>query len=333
MKIALYWKKLKSNTVQCQLCPNFCVIKPELLGKCGTRKNINGKLFSIVYGKPVAANADVIEKKPLYHFLPGSLSFSIATIGCNLFCKHCQNWEISRASFFEVPEITPEEIVEEAKENGCSSIAYTYTEPTVFYEYMLDIAKLAKKQGLKNVIVSNAYINEEPLAELCKYIHAANIDLKAMNEKFYKEICSAKLQPVLEAIKLLFEKKIWLEITNLVIPKKNDSQASITKLVNWILENLGQDVPLHFSRFFPAYKMLNLQPTPVEKLIKAKEIALQKGMKFVYIGNILAKEHNSTYCPNCKELLIERSALFVENIKLKQGKCPKCGTKIPGVWQ
>jgi len=333
MKEALYYKKLKENLVQCQLCPHFCTLKPDQPGKCKVRRNIKGKLISENYSKLISANPDFIQKKPFYHFLPGTLSYSIATVGCNLACQHCQNWQISQAGINDIPiqTTTPEEVVKNAISSNCKSISYTYTEPTIMYEFMLDTCKIAKKHKLKNNIVSNGFINPEPLKHLCKYIDAANIDLKAFNEKFYKETCLARLKPVLESLKILKENNIHIEITTLLIPTKNDNLKEIEKMCKWIKTNLSKDIPLHFSRFFPYYKSLNIQPTPIETLKKAKGIA-KKYLNYVYLGNIILKEANNTYCPKCHQLLIERSQLELIQNNLKKNKCPNCKSEIYGIW-
>lgn len=340
LKEALFYKILKSKeeagNVQCQLCPRFCIIKQGERGVCGTRGNMNGKLFSLVYGKPCSIAIDPIEKKPFYHFLPGSKSLSIATVGCNLKCLHCQNFEVSQAKVEDVPYIqaTPEQIVEQTKNAQAKSISYTYTEPTVFYEYMIDTAKIAKRTEtkLKNNIVSNGYINPAPLKKLCTYIKAANIDLKG-NALFYEKICQAKIEPVLETIKMLHEKKVWLELTNLIIPGYNDDVEEIKKLVSWILENLGKDVPLHFSAFYPCYKLTNIQATQPEFLIKARIIAKQQGLYHVYTGNINDIEGSTTFCPSCGAAVIKRQGFKVIENKLKRDKCPNCKNKVAGVWQ
>jgi len=334
MKEASYYKKLKNENVQCLLCPKNCVIKKDSYGFCNSRKNIDGKLYSIVYSNPDAVHIDPIEKKPLYHFLPGSKALSIGTIGCNLECKHCQNWTMSRAKPEEIAiqNISPEEIVEIAIKNNCKIISYTYNEPTVFFEYMLNCAKIAKKKGIKNMIVSNGFINEEPLKELCKYIDGANIDLKAFNNKFYKDICSAWIEPVLESLKILKQRKVWLEVTNLIIPILNDDLKEIKKMCIWIKENLGADVPLHFTAFYPSYKLLDLPGTSPEILKKARKIALNIGIKHSYVGNVFAAEENNTYCPKCGRLLIERSGFGIIKNNIKNNKCP-CGEKIAGIFE
>ncbi|RLE44294.1 AmmeMemoRadiSam system radical SAM enzyme [Candidatus Woesearchaeota archaeon] len=332
MHKAKYWRVLKDKTVQCQLCPRFCTIQPSHIGNCKTRKNIDGTLYAINYAKPVAVHIDPIEKKPLFHFLPSSTSFSIGTAGCNLHCKYCQNWQISQASPEDIPyyNILPEKIVEDALKNKCKSISYTYTEPNVFYEYVLDTAKIAKNKAVKNVLVTNAYINEKPASELYRYIDAANIDLKSFSDEFYKKICDASLEPVLKTIKLAKKKGVWIEITNLLIPTLNDSPDEIKQLCRWIAD-LDKNIPLHFSRFFPDYQMLNIQPTPVETLFKAYEIAKECGLRFVYIGNVISEKEN-TYCPKCGSLIIKRFGFSVLDIKIKNGKCNFCKEKIPGIW-
>jgi len=332
MKQALYYKELKSNIVQCELCPKKCVIKEGETGNCKARKNIKGRLISLVYGKSIASNVDPIEKKPLYHFLPGSKAFSIGTAGCNLHCLHCQNYDTSQAIADESGNtLLPEEIVEFAENKNCKSISYTYNEPTIFYEYMLDTAKLAKKKNIKNTIVSNGFINEGPLRELCKYIDAANIDLKSFDNDFYKKVCDAWLEPVLNSLKILKENNVWLEITNLIIPTLNDDLREIKKMCKWIKENLGEEVPLHFSAFYPTYKLLDKPRTSGEILMKARETALKEGIKFVYVGNVQT-EANNTYCPKCKKLLIERQGFFVTENNIKDNKCSKCGEEIAGVF-
>ena len=338
LKEALFYKKLKpkdktNQDIQCKLCPRFCVIKNSERGNCGTRANINGILYSVVYGKPCSIAIDPIEKKPFYHFLPGSKSLSLSTVGCNLHCQHCQNWQISQAKLEDVPHLdaSPESIIQQAKANQVKSISFTYTEPTVFYEYMLDIAKLAKKEKIKCNIVSNGYINPMPLKKLAPYIQAANIDLKG-NAVFYEKICDGKIQNVLETLKLLKERKVWIEITNLIIPGYNDNTEEIKETVLWIKENLGLEFPLHFSAFYPCYKLNNIPPTQPEFLFKARAIAKQQDLKFVYTGNIKDEEGSTTYCNKCNFPVIKRKFPFIEN-KLKRGKCPNCKNSIPGIWQ
>ena len=335
MKGALYYKKLEEKKVHCLLCPTSCIISPGNFGNCGARKNIDGTLYSMVYAKPISVAIDPIEKKPLYHFLPGSKSFSIGTLGCNLHCLHCQNYETSQAKADQYPvlDVPPEEIVEKAIQNNCKSISYTYNEPTIFYEYVLETAKLARKKGIKNVMVSNGYINEEPLKELYPYIDAANIDIKSFDEKFYSKICSAALKPILESIINIKKIGTWLEITNLVIPGHNDNFKEIGKMCRWLIKNLGEETPLHFSAFHPTYKLLDAERTPPETLTKARILAKKLGLKHVYIGNALAKEGNNTYCQECGKLLIEREWFDVLSNKIKQNRCPDCRSKIAGVFE
>jgi pyruvate formate lyase activating enzyme len=334
MKQALYYKTLKDNKVQCVLCPWNCVIPEDKRGNCGVRQNKDGKLYSLVYGKAVSTHVDPIEKKPLFHLQPGSLAYSIGTVGCNLHCKHCQNYSISQATPEELPgtDLPPQQVVDQAIRENCSSIAYTYTEPTIFYEYMLDTAKLAKKKGIKNVIVSNGFINEEPLKELCKHIDGANIDLKCFNNKFYRDITTARLEPVLNTLKILKQKKVWLEITNLIIPTLNEDLSEIKKMCKWIQNNLGNNVPLHFTAFYPTYKLTDISPTPADILTKARNIAKEIGLHYVYIGNTYVEGGENTYCPECNEVVIERVGFSVSENRLKNRKCT-CGEKIPGVWQ
>ena len=334
-KEALFYKKISSKIVQCQLCPHFCTLNYGEKGKCGVRKNINGKLISLVYEKPCSLAIDPIEKKPLYHFLPGKKTLSIATPGCNLKCKHCQNFEISQMDFEKVItfNMKPRDVVKQAIKNKSKIISYTYTEPTIFYEYMLDIAKEANKNHIRNVTVTNGFINPSPLKQLCKYLDASNIDIKSINNDFYEVVCSAKLEPILEAIKIMKQEGIWIELTNLIIPGFNDSEKDIISLISWIKRNLGDEVPLHFSAFFPTNKMLNVPPTSPSFLIKARELALSLGLKYVYTGNIRHEEGETTYCPDCNKALIIRKGYEIIKNNLKKGKCPYCGKNIAGVWE
>lgn len=321
--------------VQCELCPKGCIIAPGQSGDCRIRINVDGELVAVTYGYPCSLHVDPMEKKPLFHFLPGSRVFSLATVGCNLHCKNCQNWEISQQFPVDVPayKVSPEKIVNLSQENNCKSIAYTYTDPAVFYEYTLDSSKQARKRGLKNVIVTAGYFNEKPLKELCKYIDAANVDLKAYSDKFYRDVCGATLKPVLDSLVMIKSAGVHLEVTNLLLPTMNDSDKGIKALCKWIKENLGKEVPLHFSRFFPQYLMKNLPPTSLETLKNAKDIAEDIGMQYVYIGNVLGEDLENTHCPSCKKLLIERRGYLIEKNVLKDGKCPYCGYKIYGVWK
>ncbi len=331
MKLAQYWDKQKDKVVQCKLCPRLCVIKKGNTGFCRVRKNIDGKLYSLVYGKCVSTAIDPIEKKPFFHFLPSSKALSIGTIGCNLRCKHCQNWQISQSDIVEGEEYFPEDIVKMALENNCESIAYTYNDPVVFFEFVSDTAKLAKKKGLKNVIVSNGFINQEPLKEWLKYIDAANIDYKG-DDKFYRDITTAWLKPVQETLKTINKSKTWLEITNLIIPTLNDKPKQIKDMCNFIYDELGNNIPLHFSRFFPYFQLSHLPPTEEKTLFKAKDIAKKTGMKYIYIGNMMTEHDEDTFCQKCGKLLIKRERFEVVNNNVVKGKCKFCKKKIDGVF-
>ena len=322
--------------MQCQLCPRRCFILPGKRGFCQVRENRKGILYSLVYARPCSVNIDPIEKKPLFHFLPSSSAFSIATAGCNLKCLFCQNWQISQRTPEEVDSVylEPRELVKQVRKSGAPTIAYTYTEPVIFYEYMLDTARLAKAQGIRNIMHSNGFINEQPLRQLCKYLDAANIDLKGFSEEYYNELSLGSLGPVLKTLKILKQEGVWVEITNLILPGYNDDEQTITKMCLWIKENLGEDVPVHFSRFWPMYKLLSLNPTPITTLEKARKIALDCGLQYVYIGNIPGHTAENTYCPNCKKVVIQRSGYSILEINLdEQGRCKFCEGEISGVWQ
>lgn len=333
-KLSPYFTSLERGEIQCELCPHRCRVAKGKRGICRVRENRDGEYYSLVYGNPCAVHLDPIEKKPLFHILPGTTSFSLATAGCNFSCKFCQNWEISQAApedlySYEVP---PELIVNRAKEIGARSIAYTYAEPTIFYEYMIDIGALVKKSGLLNVYHSNGFINPEPLKNLCKVLDAANIDLKGFSENFYQELCSGNLAPVLETLKTLKQEKVHLEITNLIIPTKNDEMSMVREMCLWIKKELGAETPIHFSRFYPLYKLKTLPQTPVSTLDKARAMALSVGLEYVYIGNVPRHEGENTFCPKCKKMLIQRTGYMVGEINVKAGKCKYCGKPIPGIW-
>jgi len=332
---AKYWREMEDKYVQCELCPNLCVIPNLGRGRCGVRINIEGKLYSLVYGKPVAVHIDPIEKKPLSHFLPGTAVFSIATAGCNLGCIFCQNWQISQVKPEDADHynLSPEEIVTVIKKNKLPSIAYTYTEPTVFYEYMLATAKLAKKAGIKNVMHSCGYINPKPLKELLQYMDAANIDLKGFSEEYYQEMSFGRLEPVLTSLKTIKQEGVWLEITNLIIPGKNDDPKMIRDMCKWIKNELGTDVPLYFGAFHPNYKLKNVPPTPVKTLEMAHKIAKEEGLKYVYIGNVYGHFGEDTYCPKCGKTVIKREGYKIVENDLVDGKCKFCGEEIAGVWK
>ncbi len=336
-KEALFWEVIdqKGKVIQCLLCPRECILKPNQKGYCTVRINIEGKLYTMTYNHPVSLAVDPIEKKPVFHMLPGTKSFSLATVGCNLRCIHCQNWEISQRNPEEIESyyLTPQQIVKMAVENNCKSISYTYTEPVIFYEYMLDIAKEAKKYKLKNIMVTSGYINLAPLDELVKYIDVFRVDLKGFSEEFYRKLAAGKLQPVLEVLKYLKQKGAFIEVVNLVIPTMNDNPTDIKKMCVWIKENLSDETPLFFSRFYPMYKLTNLPPTPVNTLEKAYKIAKEVGLKYVYMGNVPGHPYESTYCPKCKKVLIKRVGYTVVENNIIKGRCKFCHTKIPGIWE
>ena len=331
---AMHYQRVDEKTVQCLLCPRKCTLGDGQRSFCRVREPKKGKLYTLVYGKPCAVHIDPIEKKPIYHMLPGSQAFSIATAGCNLRCKFCQNWQISQRPPEETTNISlpPKEVVRLAAEKWCQTIAYTYSEPTVFYEYMIDTARLAKEKGIGGIYVSGGYVNPEPLGELCKYIDCANIDLKGYSDKYLRETCAEELKPLLTTLKVLKKRGIWVEITNLVIPTLNDDMKMIGQMCAWIKDNLGEDTPLHFSRFTPRYKLRNLSPTPVPILEEAREVALKAGLDYVYIGNVPGHEANHTYCPSDKKVLIRRAGYRILENNIVDGKCKFCGNKISGIW-
>ena len=334
LKEALYWQAAGQGRVKCLLCPRQCLIPASQRGFCRARKNIKGKLYCLTYGQPVAIHVDPIEKKPLFHVYPGTKSFSLASAGCNLRCKFCQNWEISQLDpeAVQVVFVSPREIVEKAKESGSKTIAFTYTEPTIFYEYMLDIAKLAKQEGISCVMHSSGFINEAPLRQLSEYLTAANIDLKGFSQEYYSSFCEGDLTSVLNSLKILKEEKVWIEVTNLIVPTANDSDEDIYNLCLWIKENLGPDTPVHFSRFFPMYKLLDLSPTPLKTLIRAGQIAQKTGLRYIYLGNIPQNEGEDTVCFECGKLLIKRIGYTVLENNVIRGSCKFCGAKISGKW-
>jgi len=333
-KEAMFYVKL-SDGVQCQKCPHECILLDGDEGFCRSRVNFKGKLYSIAYGNPCAVHIDPIEKKPLFHFLPSARAFSIAVAGCNFRCLNCQNWQISQFSPKETEnyDFMPEKVVDQCSASKCEAIAYTYSEPTTFYEYVFDTAWLARTRGIKNVLKSNGYINEKPLRKLCTVLDAANIDLKSYNEEVYKKITAGSMKPVLRSLEVFKEEGVWLEITNLVIPSWTDDMETIRKMCEWLVKNGLSEVPLHFSRFTPMYKLTQLPLTPVSTLEKAYDIARSAGVKYVYIGNVPAHRAESTYCHNCGSLLIERRGFVIIKNEMKNGLCGKCKVKVPGVWK
>ncbi len=334
-RVAEYWEALDDGYIRCELCPRRCVVPAGGRGYCDVRENRDGVYYTLTYGNPCAVHVDPIEKKPFYHFLPGTTVLSIAVAGCNLDCKFCQNWHISQARPDETYNyaLAPGDVVDLAIANGSPSIAYTYSEPTIFFEYMRDCASAAHERGIRNVYHSNGFINEEPLRELCRYLDAANIDLKGYSDDYYREMSNGSLAPVLRTLRILVEEGIHLELTTLVIPGENDQPEMIRDMCRWIHTNLGDSVPLHFSRFHPQYRLLALPPTPVETLEEARRIALSEGLKYVYIGNVPGHEANSTYCPDCGSRVIYRIGYGVDASGLNGGCCAACSTSVEGVWE
>lgn len=335
-KKALYYKKLDNKNVRCELCPHFCKIADGEVGKCGVRYNDGGTLTSLVYEHAIASHVDPIEKKPLFHVFPGSRSFSIATVGCNFFCKFCQNYDISQVrprDHLNVPgrHFSVEEVVRTAKQNRCKTIACTYTEPTIFYEYALDIAKRAQEEDIHTVLISNGYISEAPIDEIAPYIMAANIDLKSWDDGFYRDWVDGKLESVLKALKRYKARGVWLEVTTLLIPELVDKEDDLKQIAEFIGSELGEETPWHISRFFPHYQSLDLSPTSVESLKRARQIALDAGLHYVYSGNLPGDDGESTYCYQCGEKIISRYGFEVSENKVSESTCPACGAKIDGV--
>ncbi len=320
--------------VKCELCPNGCSLRKNEKGLCKVRVNRDGKLYTLAYGNPCSVHIDPIERKPLFHFLPSSQSFSLSTAGCNLSCLNCQNWTTSQVSPEETQNIdlSPDEVVAKSVAKGCKSISYTYTEPVVFYEYVLDIARKSREKKLKNVFISNGFINEKPLKNLIPYLDAANINLKSFSNEVYQKLNGGSLEPVLNTLKILKSEGVWLEITNLIIPTWTDNLEMIKKMCEWLVKNNFQDSPLHFSRFFPMYKLTNLPSTSISVLEKAREIAEKSGMRYIYIGNVPAHPNQNTFCPKCKEIIIERRGFVVVNNYVENGKCKFCKEQISGIW-
>lgn len=327
---ALHWEKL-DDKIKCRLCPHNCTISEGKRGICRVRENQKGVLKTLIYASTTAVNIDPIEKKPLYHFYPGSMCFSLGTASCNFHCLHCQNYDISMAAPEEIStkDILPEDAVRMAKQYGCRGISWTYNEPTIWYEYTLDSAKLAKKEGLYTVYVTNGYIQEEPLREISPYLDAMNTDVKG-NDEFYRRVSGARLQPVLDTCILAKELGIHNELTYLVIPGYNDKAENIREFVEWVLENLGEWTVCHFSAFYPMYKMLDVPPTPLGTLIRARRIAKDSGIKYVYLGNVQHGEYSNTYCHKCGALIIERYGYEILIREMEKGICKKCGERITG---
>lgn len=330
---AFHYEKHGDN-VQCEICPNRCRLSPGDRSICRSRVNIKGKLFSLAYGNPCAVHVDPVEKKPLNHFYPGTSIFSLAATGCNLRCLNCQNWEISQMRPEDVQhgELFPPDVVAEARRRNCPSIAYTYSEAITYYEYMYDIARLARDAGLKNVLVSNGYINEGPLLELARYLDGANINLKSFDDGIYQCLNGGRLDPVLNTFKTMHDEGIWFEITTLVVPTYIDDPDMIKRMCGWIIKELGPDYPLHFLRFFPQYKLTRLPPTPISTLETFRDLAMKEGIHYVYLGNVPGHRYCNTYCHNCGGLVIERKGYILDQTNLENGKCRHCKTAIPGRW-
>ena len=336
MKEAMFYQQGKGNEVICGLCNHHCHIKEGKRGICGVRENQDGKLYSLVYGRLVAKNSDPIEKKPLFHFLPGSSSYSIATVGCNFRCLHCQNYDISQYPYLHSGEITgnedrAESVVEDAASQGCASVCYTYVEPTIFYEFAYDCSILAHERHLKNVFVSNGYMSPEATRHLARVLDGINIDIKAFTDDFYKKVCKARLQPVLDNVRLMHELGVWTEVTTLIIPGLNDSVEELRDIAKFI-KDVSPAIPWHVTAFYPTYKMMDREPTSAAILRTAREIGLEEGLRFVYEGNIPGEGGENSYCPACGTELISRFGFSIRQNSLIGGCCDKCGEQIEGVW-
>ena len=333
-KEAILYEKMDNAEVHCFLCNHNCTIKPSKFGICGMRENIEGILYTYAYGRVIAANVDPVEKKPLYHFLPGTSSYSIATAGCNFQCEFCQNWRISQTSRKKDKSLSgysmsPEDVVSGAIQNVCKSISYTYTEPTIFFEYALDIARLAREKGILNVFVTNGFMSLKALDIIRPYLDACNVDLKSFSDKFYRKICKGRLKPVLDSIEYMHKIGIWVEVTTLVVPGANDSEEELSDIAQFIA-SVNPNIPWHISRFHPDYKFTNKGPTPLETLEKAAAIGKKAGLHFIYIGNV--PDDKNTICPKCKEVLIFRRGYSISRPEIKDGLCAFCSTPVPGVW-
>ena len=331
---AQYYEKLGPRRVRCVLCPKECEVGPAERGFCGVRENQDGEYYTLVYGRSASVNIDPVEKKPFFHVLPGRPIFSFSTAGCNLECKNCQNWQLSQSRPEQLPatDLPPARLVEAARNQGCSLIAGTYAEPVVFAEYMLDVAREGNKRGVRSTIVSAGYIKREPMLDLCRELAAVKIDLKSMRDDFYQKNCQGTLKPVLDTIELVKKQGVWLEIVYLVIPTLNDSDREIRDTARWTREHVGSDVPLHFSRFHPQYRLKRLPPTPYETLARCHQIAKAEGLQYVYVGNVPEHGGTNTYCPKCGKLLIRRQLYRIAENHLRDGRCEFCGQSIPGLW-
>ena len=336
MREGMLYERMAEGAVRCNVCAFRCIIRPGARGVCLVRRNVDGTLYTLVYGRTVTQEIDPVEKKPLFHFYPGSSAYSIATVGCNFRCRFCQNWEVSQAvrdeHFIMGVEASPEQIVRAAQETGCRSIAYTYTEPTIFFEYAYDTARLAHEAGLANIFVTNGYETPEALETIRPYLDAANVDLKSFSDEYYRRICTARLQPVLDTLRHIRRLGIWLEVTTLIIPTLNDSEDELRALTSFLVEELGPDTPWHVSRYFPAYKLIDKPVTPLNILERACQIGREAGLRYVYVGNVPAGDMENTRCHRCGDLLIQRRSLALVQNRLEQGKCPRCKQAVAGVW-
>lgn len=332
---ALFYEKLSGGKVRCTLCPRGCVVSDGGRGYCRVRENRGGKYYTLVYGRPAARHLDPIEKKPLFHVYPGSKAYSIGTVGCNFCCKFCQNWDLSQANpeDVKVPFTGPEEIATAAFAAQARTIAYTYNEPVIFCEYVRDCARAGREAGIESVMVSNGFISAVALKSVLPFLKAVKIDLKSFRQSFYSDICEGRLEPVLDTLKLLAGAGVWYEIVVLIIPGHNDGADELKRMGAWIVKELGQNVPVHFSRFHPTYKMRNIVPTPVDTLIRACQVVAGEGVNFVYVGNVPGEAHQDTLCPHCKATLIRRYHYNILENNIASGKCGKCGKPIPGVWE
>lgn len=331
---ARFYKKLEDREIECELCPRACRLGDKERGYCGVRENSGGTYYTLVYGKACSLNVDPIEKKPLFHFLPGQSALSIATAGCNVNCKFCQNWEISQVRPEQIRHIDlpPASVAINAKKYNCPIIAYTYSEPVIFFEYMVDTSKEALKKNIRNVVITGGHISQEPLQELMGVVDAIKVDLKAFSQEFYTKYVRGELKPVLEAIKTIAKSDVWLEIVYLVIPALNDSNDEIRQLSRWLKTEIGQDIPIHFSRFHPMYLMKNLPPTPLSTLVRIRDTAKEEGLHYVYIGNVPGHTAENTFCPKCQNIVIQRRGYEIKKIEIVKGQCNFCRNPIPGIW-
>ena len=334
-KLSPYFTPMENQVIRCELCPHGCEVDPGQRGLCKVRENINGQYYSLVYANPCAVHIDPIEKKPFYHVLPASRAFSLATAGCNFDCKFCQNWEISQAPPDDTfnYKLSPDQVIASALQYKSQAIASTYVEPVIFIEYMLEIGRLSKSQPLLKVMHSNGFINPKPLQDLCDVLDAACIDLKGFTDDFYQTMTEGSLEPVLHTLKVLHTRGVHTEIVNLMVPGKNDDLKQVRAMCQWIYKELGPDIPLHFSRFYPRYRLKSIPPTAVSALEKARKVAMDEGLHFVYVGNVPEHPGGHTYCPECHEILIRRIGYRIKVAGLKDGKCQDCGRAIPGIWK